>query len=1153
MIDFQNGILKVLKEEIVDNGDQSKSTTLKKILSEFLKKEISLVQVAQENTGVIIINANDRQWIERVCRASLQNADNYFIRRDTALIFDYLYVQSYMIRTYLLYCPINYEHMKSKYQCFVKQNQPATTNEAITTTTEIDISLKQKWSHLEQLSLDRLQLESKYLQHIRNMLDTVDDKTLDKISLSEFIENTNYGNDFAEKYDEYGMKDFPLSSIDTIQRLYEEAINNFQNTFAHITQSMRIRLEPNKSNELDKNLENFFLIPIQNDDQEVIEKRLENITDFINNLKQSYLIFQMQPAESFEYVCEVLEYSADMYKLIPVGTKCENYVQVCQKLIDIRSVLYEKKINIRERITTLWNPYVDEPNVNSMNTNDFEAFRHSEPNPSLDIPTEPSQPSTTAPGPSNPVKPFDFFGDFDMVFPPVEEPSQALVAHSQPGIERMASIMEYQSQGEMKINLISSPSPSSSLLFQVIQSKLEQMGSIKVPARLTVYLPEEEAEKKARIAEGKARPGEKKACTAEKFYDKFREIFKAKITDSKLYGIIDPDRLHVDFWLKQKPNEGEITANEYEVIKRSELISIEIDFEKTITEFLATGEANLSAIISRFILNRKSEFQAPKNHFHVFDQQGKLLTEDCLIKQLHQLNKQTPIRLEMIRSDSNNNHVYEVTLTADSSKDNSLNSSFISFVSLGEPIVQIFSLTTTWKQINDWLVHILQSDTGENTSNFNFWWKEKQTLIENNQLVSSTVVESTPTSVDIISGDAMIDIVLSYDKISQNIRILKSMPVGGLLQNKQRLNQFNLKVSPEDCILVLGQTEKTNLEGDDLNESIQYYASTSDETLHFQIAILIRITKYADQSDSSQISLTIPHRNYSIRQLLDMIKEQKDNYEYLASTNGKVVLTEQTILSHQKTNTFYLVKHSQTCLVSIKQSRPVLIAVDDGPTTQRYIIDATLHDVFTDNSDIESDHSIQYKDFIPSRDTKLRTLMTEPSKTLEFTVITGGSFAEVTIVCEEKQNPINLKCTPSITFGHLNEIVCSLWKLNPKCYQIMTEDDFAGDNDTSLTEEGESITDVQIKLVLSADWKCTVQYLDQTCIVSAMNETSASEILQQAINEFSIPIEEIESFKLYLLDDTESPSEIDGELSIKTMREDLPAETTVLLFQLRKE
>lgn len=195
------------------------------MIENLLKKELSIVQIAESNAGVITINGNDRHWVEKLSRTTLENECNYFLQRDSPLTFDYLYIQSYLVRTYLLSSRINYEHIRGVYQCFVKPKQPITTDHAATTEeTHIDLSLIEEWSHLEQISLDRLEAELRFLERIRAEITNTNEGGVQDKFLSEFVREADRERDLSEKYEQYMIKDFILGQIDTICRLYQKRL-----------------------------------------------------------------------------------------------------------------------------------------------------------------------------------------------------------------------------------------------------------------------------------------------------------------------------------------------------------------------------------------------------------------------------------------------------------------------------------------------------------------------------------------------------------------------------------------------------------------------------------------------------------------------------------------------------------------------------------------------------------------------------------------------------------------------------------------------------------------------------------------------------------------------------------------------------------------
>ena len=203
---------------------------MKDIINQLSQREISILQIVQENMGIITLNKMDCQWIEQLSRASLENEKDYFIKLNTPLKFNFLYVQSYLVRTYLLYCRINYQHIKGKYQCYTQRKVLITTNN-LKVHDDIDMNsyilLADEWNHLEHKNFDQLQNEFYFLQRIIDLLkNSPEDYSLMK--LSEFIRNTNNDDRFAQQFVQYRIKDFSLSQIKHIYKLYEQSINNYQ-------------------------------------------------------------------------------------------------------------------------------------------------------------------------------------------------------------------------------------------------------------------------------------------------------------------------------------------------------------------------------------------------------------------------------------------------------------------------------------------------------------------------------------------------------------------------------------------------------------------------------------------------------------------------------------------------------------------------------------------------------------------------------------------------------------------------------------------------------------------------------------------------------------------------------------------------------------
>ncbi|CAF4096004.1 unnamed protein product, partial [Rotaria sordida] len=76
----------------------------------------------------------------------------------------------------------------------------------------------------------------------------------------------------------------------------------------------------------------------------------------------------------------------------------------------------------------------------------------------------------------------------------------------------------------------------------------------------------------------------------------------------------------------------------------------------------------------------------------------------------------------------------------------------------------------------------------------------------------------------------------------------------------------------------------------------------------------------------------------------------------------------------------------------------------------------------------------------------------------------------------EQKASIRFQCESSMSIGRIHEIVCQLWKLNKRFYHLTLDNDSNIDEDYSLDDIGESINNLQLKLIAIADVKCAITY-----------------------------------------------------------------------------
>jgi hypothetical protein len=451
---------------------------------------------------------------------------------------------------------------------------------------------------------------------------------------------------------------------------------------------------------------------------------------------------------------------------------------------------------------------------------------------------------------------------------------------------------------------------------------------------------------------------------------------------------------------------------------------------------------------------------------------------------------------------------------------------------LVEQEIKYFDLLTKWEQIGLWL----------KTSNIpidtcHFWNREYRYILDKHQSISSTLDDSISITIDGINNEDIMEIILSYDKNEQKIRILKSCPVSYLLNNSHYLN---LKNSPMDYILVLiKERDERILSIEDLKQPISHYSTIENEILHFQISILIQLIQFDNQEE---FQIPISNQNLSIKECL-----QFDNiYSYLASIDTHMIISNNNKISDINQRKFYLVKDSQICSISIEQTNDQIII-------QQYIIEATIADIYQENiSSIQDQYLLYENDFIPSLEIALTSFL--PTEfPIQFKLINRKFQANVTVINEEEQTSIQFYCLPSIFIERICQIACRLFHLNPRFYRLTLSDHTTIEDDYSLDDTGESMDDIQLLLKSTADVKCQVIYEDKTILIPANNETLGSSILKEALNKLLISTEDFHMYQLYIMDDPIKPSNIGLDLSIEEIRSCFIEDLVMIPFQLQKK
>ena len=698
-----------MEKEIEKNDENNCIGLFKNLINELTSREISILQVAQENAGVITLNNNDCLWIEQLSRASLENEEEYFPKLDTQLNFNFLYVQSYIIRSYLLLCRINYRHIQQKYQCYLQLNINHTIDENTINrndTTSDSSELEYEWNELKEMNLDKLSNGYSFLRHISVLLKN-HPKDLSSKNLYEFVLIIDNDNKFYQQIEQYEIKDFALSHINYVCQLYEKTINNFHHSFNNVSHLLRIPIENQLDEQVNIILNTTFIQSSDNTDKEKLQINIKTITDLLNDLKEYENFLLAQSSLSLTETCGHLGIDNVILSLISEEIKCKNYVPLAIKLTEIRSKLQEQTIDIEEKDIKLWNENVDiQLSGQDTSKNVFRLLK----DPNLDIKTIFGDGGGQDPfgdgsgqdqfgngggqvlfgnigsqvlfGDVGGQDPFRDVGDQDP-FGNIgsqhssenvrgQDPSEnvggqnlsgnvggqnlsgkiggqdPVVNPPRPASPSIDQKSEYTSLFELTIKSI--PLTSSTLFDQI--QKIQSPISTKA-TRVPLIHPNGTLERHL--------------CKVEKLYELLNKEFQEKNYDFNRFIIIDQNQLFVDFTNTSNKVPSYISS-EYRIIEKKLLISVILDYQQDQIEYLATTQCQISSVINQFIIDRKLNFPSPDAYLSLFDKLGKYIKTDSPISDIYRSDNEDSIYIKITKSENKSNTLCEITVRPEQGK-----------------------------------------------------------------------------------------------------------------------------------------------------------------------------------------------------------------------------------------------------------------------------------------------------------------------------------------------------------------------------------------------------------------------------------------------------------------------------------------------------
>lgn len=1249
LIDFHNNLVELLKNEIETNGNNLGLGPLQDIIIDLSKREISILQIAESNLGVISIDETDCRWVEQLARAIVDNEDNYFLTYGSPLNFQFVYFQTYLIRTYLLYCHINYTHFEGKYHYHVQPRMPAVIERhGNIEDPTFDGSDLNEWNHLKLKSLDQLKNEFEFIQRLKTLLGTYQ-QDCSTMMLSEFVQLFSDDYRFAQQYEKYEIKEFRLSQMEDICGFYQQAIIRVQNAYNHVSSTIDVPMSDVVIAGIDQVLIKSFLPKDNQGNKEELEGKMRVITDLLEELKNAQEDLARRSSQPFAETCKHWGFESLILELIPADVKCENYVPLCVKLIEIRSRLQERSIAIQEKNEEKWAPYLIPSQVHeTKHTIQTEIpFEEFDKDANMHLHLEPSR--SISKNFDNDEKKLTDLARSQSQFNDLEanENNQKDFAHSQASFEdfsededTLQQLSEFHSNfeetDESNLNRLVSYQPKvddfsrvedqtenltqshpdfegvdleEDKVTDVIQSQqnleksdghkdqhrdlvqiIPQVGNMGESEGITQHpastqsqtedsdehketntkesthhsqlhppyrfksklraisftpaavfikthdlaekLKSSEVPKRFEITFVDGTTENKLSGGPERLYGKLKTAFDERRYSFDSMAIVDSLGLFVDFTKTVADGSLPRVDIKYRVLKKTALITVKIEFEKDQYLYQATELANISSILARLIIDNNLQFSQLENYFNVFDAFGWYVAEDCPLNKFYGLDDRSSIDIRIVRCSQ------QMKICEMSRVDALDNADEV------KPLIDCFHLTTKWQQIGSRL-NLSTLNTDQPVGNIYFWDMTKNIIINGDEQISSSIGDAESIVVLALKKEDVMSIVLSYDQTSMNILMPKHCSVDHLLRNEIYLNQLNLETSSQDYSLVLVSTDSIArvLVNNEMSRPIGSFESNEGDKIHFQISIFIRIFFYGEQRKKST---AIPHRNFTVQQLLETIETDED-FKYLASYETKAILPLDLSLSTIPDTKFFLARKNQIGYLWIKRTS------NDEGLSQRYLFDATIDHIYKQNKiNEESRYLMLDNDFVPSRQTSLN-LFLSASKTdsIVFTMTDKTLSVNLTVINKEGDRSISFRCSHSILAPRLVEIVCNLWKLKQRFYRLKTSDEIFLDPQDSIADYNESADDLQMTLETKANVKCTIAYQGRSVTIPSDDDVQASAIIEEALEIFCIPLKQKAHYGLMSVNNPNDPIRFESGDSIKNLRDCFKESSEHLLFELR--
>ena len=452
-----------------------------------------------------------------------------------------------------------------------------------------------------------------------------------------------------------------------------------------------------------------------------------------------------------------------------------------------------------------------------------------------------------------------------------------------------------------------------------------------------------------------------------------------------------------------------------------------------------------------------------------------------------------------------------------------------------------------WQKLDSWF---REQTIAKNLDKryFSYFLKEKNTIVNEADKVSSTI---EPITIDVISQDSTMNVKISYEKQSEEIRVLKATKLSQLLNNENLLPKLNLNVnSLRDCVLARGENPDQRLSDEDTNKPIGEFATDGQQVVEFRIALLIQISTSNNDEKSEEILLF--NRKVTMEELFRIARGSERDYKYLASYRSKKIIDLHHLLSDVNETRFLLVKDDQFCSIYLRRSTEnqlISIVGDEANTKQYFSSSATIADIYKANQMSNQNEYLRVgKDFLPSMETSL-SIFTSISP-IEFDVTNEQLPIHIIVENTTDKKTINYRSSSETQINRLCSIACQLMHLNPKFYQLMYNGMELSDGDMCLNDLETVPDEMQFELICSSLLKASIKFEQVEILIPCTEDTLASELVEEALLKLNYSKSDLSQFQLFALTDQETQVEMDYK--IEDIRGIFPENPETMKLEMKK-